>query len=144
MTALTDDQLHALKQDAFNKVYIHLVKQGKPAIDDKGKLRYRVKTDDGVCRCAIGALIPDEDYSLDFEGLSVTTLLKNGVSLFPHSHACLDLLNDLQRLHDSGKVYTNEGCLKDVWSSEDQLRGGLRAIAIKHGLKTPRVLRKVA
>lgn len=145
MTENTADRVHELKQTAFNKVYNHLIKQGKPAIDDKGKNRYRVKTEDGILRCAIGVLISDEEYSLSIEGMSVTALLKNGVSLFPHAHTCLDLLQDLQRMHDSGKVYTDKGgYLTDVWSSEDRLRSGLREIALKHGLKTPRVLRKAA
>lgn len=57
-------------QEAFEKAARHLLTQKKVAIEG-GKSLYR--TSDGR-RCAIGALIPDDEYSRDFEGETVASI----------------------------------------------------------------------
>lgn len=51
-------------QKAFDTMLNHLRQQGKPAVTEKGRCRYRV---DGL-KCAVGALIPDEEYEPAMEG----------------------------------------------------------------------------
>ncbi len=84
-------------QEVFDKVALHLLTQGKRAYDDEqGICRYRMP--DGL-KCAVGCIIPDEEYLSDMEGRDVNALVAEGymVELFePH----LLLLKDLQFAHD--------------------------------------------
>ncbi len=79
-------------QEAFTTVVLHLRKQGRRA-QDHSKCRYRAP--DG-CKCAIGALIPDDQYNPKLEGRTVLALT--------HLPALQDLnsflLSDLQITHD--------------------------------------------
>lgn len=54
-------------QEIFDRVVRHLAKQGRPAAYDDGTCAYRMP--DGEA-CAIGCLIPDENYSRRLEGKS--------------------------------------------------------------------------
>ena len=79
-------------QEAFTTVVLHLRKQGRPARIGSD-CRYRAP--DG-CKCAIGVLIPDDQYSPKLEGSNVLALI--------HLPALQDLnpkmLYDLQNTHD--------------------------------------------
>ena len=55
------------KQEVFNKVAAHLLAQGKPALKGEDCV-YRSK--DGL-KCAIGCLIPDENYTPEMERKSI-------------------------------------------------------------------------
>lgn len=46
-------------QEAFDKVAVHLLTQNEKSIDDKGNWACRGLNG---CKCAIGALIPDEEF----------------------------------------------------------------------------------
>lgn len=61
------------KQKILQKIYNHLKKQNKKAIDKKNKNRckYRLERNGQILKCAIGCLIPDEEYNEEFEGLTV-------------------------------------------------------------------------
>ena len=87
------------KQEIFNEVYTKLVKQGQPS-SENGLCRYRGP--EGA-RCAVGWLIPDEDYHESFECLGVGTLLEelesSRLKSFLENHR--ELLMDLQQAHDS-------------------------------------------
>lgn len=84
-------------QEAFTKVIIHLRTQGHPAIDkDKDVCVYRHPN--GIDRCAIGILIPDEEYKSDFEGELVGKIY----SMVPSfQNLDINLLTILQYMHDS-------------------------------------------
>ena len=57
------------RQQVFDKVYRHLLKQGEKAMDEQGEeCVYRA---DNGCMCAIGCLILDEHYDPSFEGAGI-------------------------------------------------------------------------
>ena len=80
-------------QEAFTTVVLHLRKQGRRA-KENSKCRYRAP--DG-CMCAIGALIPDDQYTPELEGNNVRALS----DLPALQDLNLNLLHDLQILHDT-------------------------------------------
>lgn len=84
------------EQDIFDIVYPAMIKQGKPAIDEKGNCKYRAP--DGS-KCAVGHLLEDDEYNPEIEGNSVE---EAGIAhlipdrLLPH----VQFLVDLQHAHD--------------------------------------------
>lgn len=80
-------------QDAFDKVVRHLRTQRVQATDDFGFCRYRGR--EGT-KCAIGALIDDEDYVQDCEARSVLDITK----WYWINPKDLPLLGRLQSVHD--------------------------------------------
>lgn len=107
------------KQEVFDKVAAHLLKQGEKSLDKDGECAYR---GEGGRMCAIGALIPDSRYNQDLEGLSVDSveverLLSETVQL-----DCEEMLSALQDVHDNCSV--------------DQWRNGLYLVAGDHDLNT--------
>jgi hypothetical protein len=121
------------KQELFDKVASHLLKQNKRAAtyDGRGACRYR--TDDGLM-CAAGCLIPDELYDkVGMEGLAVHSMLRATPALCSHlglpsepselmNDERLELLTALQGIHD--------GCEPEYWPYR------LRHIAYDHHLDT--------
>lgn len=63
------------KQEIFNKVFNHLVSQGKPSfrVKDAGVYwcAYRGNASEA---CAVGCLITDDAYDSRIEGLAVTDI----------------------------------------------------------------------
>lgn len=88
------------KQDAFNKVVAHVRSMKSQAINAGSNLlevcMYR--TEDGK-RCAIGALISDDDYHPSIEGNNVRTLIAQDKIEQP-SWCELNFLTSLQSIHD--------------------------------------------
>lgn len=60
------------KLEYLDKIISVMKAQGEYAYVD-GTCSYRVNRDPAGCRCAAGALIPDEHYDPVFEGLSVNS-----------------------------------------------------------------------
>ena len=60
-------------QEIFDVAVGGVIKQGKPALSDDGDCYYRAP--DG-CKCAVGQLIDDADYSPEDEGNNVSSLFK--------------------------------------------------------------------
>ena len=58
------------RQEVFDKIYLHLIEQGRKSVNSDGRCQYRYPDGD---KCAIGCLIPDELYTPELEG--------NGVSM---------------------------------------------------------------
>lgn len=91
-------------QEVFDRVATHLLKQGGCATDGESCM-YR--SGNGKT-CAVGCLIPDNLYDYAIEGSVVAgpdtgdhlLLILKALGLHPH----LDLLKELQNLHDSGHV----------------------------------------
>jgi hypothetical protein len=140
---LEPEVLHKLKQKTFNTAARHLITQGERSIDERGFCRYRRVHGDRVLKCPVGALMEEGRYSSSLEGQSVKTLHTHYGSIFPHSHECLDLLEDLQTLHDSGIVYATSRRTKrladEAWENAGTLKSALRHLANKHGLNFPKV-----
>lgn len=85
-------------QEVFDIVVNHLFTQGRPARQDDGRCRYRMKS--GL-RCAVGALIPDELYKEEFEGAGAYRLIGNLYALeIADWREHKDLLDLLQNIHD--------------------------------------------
>ena len=88
-------------QQIFDKVAIHLLTQNKRAIDEDKICKYR--TEDGL-KCAVGCLIPDEDYDPRMELMTFPILfLSPNRQRFPQLHPLHDhisILQELQRIHD--------------------------------------------
>lgn len=94
------DTITYTRQTAFDKISAHLVKQGRRARASEGVRICQLKTDEGL-QCAVGCLIPDEDYRIELEHYLVREL----VSEVP----CLrgldaQFLRDMQLIHDKEKV----------------------------------------
>ena len=101
-------QLHALHQEIFDIVAVHLLTQNKRAVAVNGSsCMYRTET--GL-KCAIGCLIPDEKYSPAFEGSSISLLGAKALLPEKYKDTPLIYLISLQRLHD--------GCPVNRWRTE--------------------------
>jgi hypothetical protein len=89
-------------QEIFDFVASHLLTQNERAMEEGYLCKYRI----GNLKCAVGALIADEDYNHGFEGNSLITL--KGIrehSIFNDiEEERLMLLNDLQTVHDRNVV----------------------------------------
>jgi len=107
-------------QELFDIVFKHLMSQNARSMMGNGiTCAYR---GEGGLKCAIGILIPDEDYRKDMEGAAAQNLLVKGACL---SRLAVhhELLNKFQRIHDEDPV-------------EDWDRS-LRAAAVAFGLVGP-------
>jgi hypothetical protein len=125
-------------QSAFDTVVAHLFKQSKQAVDEKtGDCFYRCPRGSAL-RCAIGALMGDNEYDAQMEGAGIDGLL-NGNHTYsngkvrqyfnyvpPRSIQGVDvkLLRELQAVHD--EVFP---------SGPQEVLFRLRNIAIVRGLK---------
>jgi hypothetical protein len=110
-------------QQIFNKVAMHLAKQGKKSWNKAGHPVMR--TGDGLC-CAFGCLLPKniEVNKAWIPGVG-SLLMKQGVNDENH----FGLLNSLMRIHDEEKV--------SRWGQK------LRGLAKRQGLQIPEWLRLV-
>ena len=117
-------------QETIDRSAAHLLKQGGRSIDRNGNCRYR--GDNGEM-CAIGCLIPDEDYSLGMEGRSVLSLMEIQSDFSRHS----DCSKTMKRIG-----LTNESLLSDIQQVHD-MNGPmlwvrkLIEVSEKHGLLNP-------
>lgn len=102
------------KQEIFNKVYRHLLSQGKRSINNNGMCEYR--TGDGL-KCAVGCLIDDKDYKPSLEGTAVNNsqvviaLESSGINM---ADGIADMLFELQDIHDNHPAHTWKDVLKDL------------------------------
>ena len=83
-------------QEAFNIVVQHLRTQGQASRDHNGECVYRHS--DGIKRCAVGILIPDDEYSSTFEGYRIEDLRRARPYLL--EGVDLHLLQAMQDAHD--------------------------------------------
>lgn len=124
------------KQEIFNKVYTHLITQGKQSITyyKQGGVTRTTCAYRGVngTSCAVGCLILDEHYDKSIEGYNVLennvkeVLVKSGV---PTDATTVLFLLDLQQIHDS---YMFEGVdISDIFKVE------LERMANEHNLTIP-------
>ena len=107
-------------QAAFEKVVRHLLRQGKRSSSD-GWCQYRGPL--GL-KCAIGVLIPDEEYVPAMDGLTASAL-RLMREFAPPSLLGLDecLLTELQEVHDHAEP--------DAWADK------LATVADSFGLAMP-------
>ena len=110
-------------QEIFDKVVTHLITQGERSISKLDNCLYKALN--GL-KCAVGCLIPDEEYSSDMEGQCAEALYNRGVLDFLGSGIEVSLLGDLQKLHDEK--------LPPTWKE------GLLLLAEKYSLTPPPIL----
>lgn len=94
-------------QAIFDKVAAHLIKQGRPALyaaGEVGVMTCAYRGSDGTA-CAVGCLIPDSQYTEDFEGLGVHDLLDEFVEAFSPLGSFATLLSALQTAHDHNQQW---------------------------------------
>ena len=117
-------------QEIFDKIATHLFTQGEQSAKKIGACLYRGPNGTS---CAVGCLIPDEEYLLDMENKTVYGLLdflKNFCRTAPITLDILTghygLLYDLQIVHD-----------KDAsWLNDTNMIAALTAVAHANGLNT--------
>ena len=85
-------------QEMFDTVVAHLIQQGVPSVDDTGVCMYRGPNN---TKCAIGCLIPNENYDESFEGRSVFYSVVRNSLPFHVDDPMMNLLSSLQNAHDS-------------------------------------------
>jgi hypothetical protein len=113
------------KQEIFNRVWAHAQTMTERAVV-KGKIggescRYRSPTGP----CLIGALIPDELYNPEFEGLPASQLLDDGLLDYePFKNIPGRFLDSLQACHDNAETM-------------EEVRENLRAFAHVGSLTVP-------
>ena len=101
-------------QQAFTQIKNHLLTQNQRAEID-GTCQYRMETDNHVLTCAVGCLIPDELYREDMESTTIKNLVSYYTKLGEYFQGIdLDLLHDLQMIHDQHDIDTWPLLLKDV------------------------------
>lgn len=121
------------KQQIFNKVAAHLMKQQKKSRNTNGSCKYRGPK--GL-KCAVGCLIPDSKYQDAFDNMKDTTIkcvLETvgeielfGQKLEPGINT-INLLSDLQSIHDHELILN--------W------RFSLQSLAEAYHLKIPKALK---
>lgn len=110
---MTPENLHQVKSlvdrsDVFNYVVSHLQLQGDLSIAF-GICKYR---DNQGNKCAVGALIGDDEYEYSWENTNILCLVDSKVlpddlhkRLEPHKH----MLDDLQQFHDNYLFFNDNG-----------------------------------
>lgn len=94
-------------QQAFNQMVEHLRKQKKRSYEESiSTCLYRGPN--GL-KCAIGALIPDELYREEMEGMAVTRLLINEQNKYPKLYELFEqvdsqFLSEMQDIHDFNPI----------------------------------------
>ena len=115
-------------QEAFDKVVAHLFTQRAKSTQN-GMCRYRMVTKEGELRmCAIGAIIPENEYFTNLEGKTVTEIQYQVPVLRGLDTVLLSLL---QAVHDDTGTSTYGLDARDLKYMESKLRG----IANMHGLE---------
>lgn len=95
-------------QEAFDKMVKHLRFQNATSKNDTGRCAYR-----GLFgrKCAVGALIPDEEYCTQFEDVIASTVVQKCSSL-----QGIDtwLLDRMQQIHDHAASDNWEDEFKEI------------------------------
>lgn len=100
-------------QEAFDKVCKHLLAQMKKAKrpNSTGDLVWCAYRGQDNLMCAVGCLIPDDEYFPDMENVSLNDIRDKVSSLQTVS---LGLLIDLQNIHDKYDTERWKGLLKQL------------------------------
>lgn len=97
-------------QETFDKVKSHLLMQGRRAMRSPSICAYKAPNGD---KCAVGCLIPDDKYVTKMENCSISEAVLS-VVLAEVTTAPVDLLRELQNIHDYTDVELWEGRLNNV------------------------------
>lgn len=125
-------------QEAFDKVVAHLLEQKVYSVDSAAISNltgcympaYR---GDNATKCAIGCLIPDDQYSPEMEGKRVYRVICNFPDL-PFAKVNFQLLSELQYIHDAGSGF------QDNHMNLPSIKNRLKICAFKFNLVEPESL----
>lgn len=112
-------------QELFNRVAIHLIKQGRRSICTKDENICAYRGANGL-KCAGGALIHDEHYHYDLENKVVNqpsvraALFKSGIS-----EDQLNLVIRLQSIHDNTR---SQYWMRELTASADNYNLSIKAL----------------
>ena len=109
------------RQSSFDKVVAHLRTQGHRAMLSEGETcvaqcAYRLPNGD---RCAIGALMPDDQYSPEFEGkwVGVDILIRMPfLDGLRENDGSERFLAHMQQLHDNELNWTKDGINEECFA----------------------------
>jgi hypothetical protein len=142
------------RNKVFNKVAMHLLKQGVQSISNHGGCMYRTKRGDKNLSCAVGCVIPDTAYSYGMEGVGLSSVLDTTyggskpsdhrlwkaieAGVGPCSMEDITLLHEMQKIHDGRTIMFCKN-YAESWAIS------LRLLADKEKIKlSPAVTRKIA
>lgn len=116
-------------QQAFNKAYLGVLKQGRLAWDDYGTCSYRYQDGRKLLKCGIGHLLAKKDYSPEMERKEVRILADR--ELLPPNLYRLptEFLVDLQDAHDNVKLFSK--------TQMEDFKKNMRVVADKYDLTVP-------
>lgn len=119
-------------QEAFDKVWKHLHSMPRRAaqydvVAERMMCRFRTELGE---RCAVGCLIPDDQYDPAMEVGGVGTLVDEGWLDDGMNAIAIELLMDLQDIHDEARNWDESGF-------NGSGTAALRHIAKWHALTTP-------
>jgi hypothetical protein len=118
-------------QEIFDTVARHIIKQGKPAVNEYGDCKYR--TADGSM-CAVGVLIPDDVYTEDMEWMVPDHLATDKyISVDDGAKSGVLLLN-LQAAHDMDLMSWDDD--DNIVPDFDTWASAMRHIAKEYSLNT--------
>ena len=108
------------QQEAFDKAAAHLLAQGKKSFQPGDDYLCAYRGVDGL-KCAIGALIPDDQYT-GLEQMNVTVLLqrKDCPAILKSGDLTKDFLQDLQNVHDNALHGNVEEFREDLLTFADR------------------------
>jgi hypothetical protein len=121
------------KQEIFDTVARHLFAQGERAYDrEEGTCKYRREGQGKQLKCAVGALIPDDNYDPGMDDPNYSTSIRGVLARADEKGYVLpdyftkeqELLSALQTVHD----------YEINWRHEGELKNALSLVAIKYGL----------
>lgn len=124
----------SLRQEVFDTVAKHLLTQGRRSMSDDAQIcMYRGS--DGL-RCAVGALISDDHYSTAMEQKGPTDAIvrraiARSLGVVDIDADTLDLLIDLQMLHDDTKPGGWEDELRDMAAVHGLSTGAIDGVSIQ-------------
>lgn len=115
-------------QEIFDKAVDGMLKQGEQSYDRDQGCVYRHPS--GL-KCAVGHLISDDIYDPEMDNRVGSTSIREIVVAFPvlphWMRDNVDLLTELQEVHDSNRSWAADGPTLDM-------RSELRDVAALHGL----------
>lgn len=103
-------------QEAFDKAAAHLLRQNEWS-NNNGDLPCMYRSPSGL-KCAVGALIPDDNYGAYMEGASVRMLRQDDAIPFL-AYVDIELLASLQRVHDQNVPQHWPKLLREVASNHE-------------------------
>lgn len=127
------------KQQVFDRVVAHLRAQGICAMTDGVAMQCRYRGPNNT-KCAVGALIPDDDYDIGMEGKNLSALLASyqyGDALrriLPEAEEYYEMLANLQGIHDSSMPTLNEELNRNDGRSMERVEHKLQLLANAAGV----------